>query len=187
MIRYPKFATTVIGAYSVPDWFEALDRLVAVGQLPSRNSRPGTCRYRCGDRRGDASAHSQPPLSPQRHAQPFWQKIPAFQGRERRRGTSLLASELRPAVWRRSRRCSNICRPTPAWPLCWRDISIRHGKARCPTRCPGSLSPGARSDEPPACRAQPRLCHSAQQQLGLCEFRFETSAAPIDRRGASIH
>ena len=33
MIRYPKFATTVIGAYSVPDWFEALDRLVAVGQL----------------------------------------------------------------------------------------------------------------------------------------------------------
>ena len=33
MLRYPKFATTVIGAYSVPDWFEALDRLVAVGQL----------------------------------------------------------------------------------------------------------------------------------------------------------
>jgi hypothetical protein len=29
MIRHPKFATTVIGAYSVPDWFEALDRLVA--------------------------------------------------------------------------------------------------------------------------------------------------------------
>ena len=32
-MRYPKYATTVIGAYSVPDWYEALDRLVAVGQL----------------------------------------------------------------------------------------------------------------------------------------------------------
>ena len=29
----PRYATTVIGAYSVPDWYEALDRLVAVGQL----------------------------------------------------------------------------------------------------------------------------------------------------------
>ena len=33
MVRYPKYATTVIGAHSVPDWYEALDRLVAVGQL----------------------------------------------------------------------------------------------------------------------------------------------------------
>jgi len=33
MMTYPKLATTVIGAYSVPNWFEALDRLVAVGQL----------------------------------------------------------------------------------------------------------------------------------------------------------
>ena len=33
MTRYPKYATTVIGAHSVPDWYEALDRLVAVGQL----------------------------------------------------------------------------------------------------------------------------------------------------------
>ena len=33
MIRYPKFATTVIGAYSVPHWYEALDRLVAVGHF----------------------------------------------------------------------------------------------------------------------------------------------------------
>ena len=33
MSRYPKYATTVIGAHSVPDWYEALDRLVAVGQL----------------------------------------------------------------------------------------------------------------------------------------------------------
>ena len=33
MARYPKYSTTVIGAHSVPDWYEALDRLVAVGQL----------------------------------------------------------------------------------------------------------------------------------------------------------
>ena len=33
MPAYPKYTTTVIGAHSVPDWFEALDRLVAVGQL----------------------------------------------------------------------------------------------------------------------------------------------------------
>jgi hypothetical protein len=29
MVRYPKYSTTVIGAYSVPDWYESLDRLVA--------------------------------------------------------------------------------------------------------------------------------------------------------------
>jgi hypothetical protein len=33
MIPYPKYTTTVIGAHSVPDWYEALDRLLAVGQL----------------------------------------------------------------------------------------------------------------------------------------------------------
>ena len=33
MSLYDKYATTVIGAHSVPDWYEALDRLVAVGQL----------------------------------------------------------------------------------------------------------------------------------------------------------
>jgi len=33
MRPYPKYATTVIGAHSVPDWYEPLDRLMAVGQL----------------------------------------------------------------------------------------------------------------------------------------------------------
>jgi 5-methyltetrahydropteroyltriglutamate--homocysteine methyltransferase len=32
-MHYPKYTTTVIGAHSVPDWYEALDRLVAMGQL----------------------------------------------------------------------------------------------------------------------------------------------------------
>ena len=41
--NYPKYATTVVGAHSVPDWYEALDRLVAVGQLAdeARRQRPG--------------------------------------------------------------------------------------------------------------------------------------------------
>jgi 5-methyltetrahydropteroyltriglutamate--homocysteine methyltransferase len=30
---YPKYSTTVIGAYSVPRWYEALDRLVTMNQL----------------------------------------------------------------------------------------------------------------------------------------------------------
>jgi 5-methyltetrahydropteroyltriglutamate--homocysteine methyltransferase len=32
-LKYPKYATTVVGAYSMPDWFEPLDRLLAGGQL----------------------------------------------------------------------------------------------------------------------------------------------------------
>ena len=30
MIPYPKYATAVIGAHSVPDWYESLDRLNSV-------------------------------------------------------------------------------------------------------------------------------------------------------------
>src|SRR3979411_3159856 len=33
MPHYPKYTTTVIGAYSVPRWYEPLDRLVTMGQL----------------------------------------------------------------------------------------------------------------------------------------------------------
>jgi 5-methyltetrahydropteroyltriglutamate--homocysteine methyltransferase len=33
LVHYPKYSTTVIGAHSMPDWYEALDRLVAAGQL----------------------------------------------------------------------------------------------------------------------------------------------------------
>ena len=33
---YPKYTTTVIGAYSVPRWYEPLDRLVTLGQLLPR-------------------------------------------------------------------------------------------------------------------------------------------------------
>ena len=33
MPRYASYTTTVVGAHSVPRWYEALDRLVALGQL----------------------------------------------------------------------------------------------------------------------------------------------------------
>jgi 5-methyltetrahydropteroyltriglutamate--homocysteine methyltransferase len=60
-MKYPKYTTTVIGAYSVPDWYEALDRLVAVGHRRTHNR------------------HS-PPNAMLNY---FWQKILAFQGSTR--------------------------------------------------------------------------------------------------------
>ena len=33
MPHYPAYTTTVVGAHSVPRWYEALDRLVTLGQL----------------------------------------------------------------------------------------------------------------------------------------------------------
>ena len=47
MTRYAKYATTVIGAHSVPDWYEALDRLVSVGQLSM--AALADAQYRAGD------------------------------------------------------------------------------------------------------------------------------------------
>ncbi len=44
MIRYPKYATTVIGAHSVPDWYEPLDRLLSFGQLSMASM--GDAQYR---------------------------------------------------------------------------------------------------------------------------------------------
>ena len=34
MPRYEPYTTTVVGAHSVPRWYEPLDRLVSLGQLP---------------------------------------------------------------------------------------------------------------------------------------------------------
>ena len=44
MPQYPKYATTVIGAHSVPDWFEPLDRLLAVGQLGKSEPHRSTAK-----------------------------------------------------------------------------------------------------------------------------------------------
>lgn len=92
----PKYATTVIGAHSVPDWYEALDRLLAVGQLSMASM--ADAQYRCTQAAildqelagidvvtgGEMFRRTH-----NRHSPPnamlnfFWQKIPAFQGATR--------------------------------------------------------------------------------------------------------
>jgi 5-methyltetrahydropteroyltriglutamate--homocysteine methyltransferase len=89
---YPKYATTVIGAHSVPDWYEALDRLMAVGQLSM--SSMADAHYRStqaavldqelagidvvtgGEMHRRTHNRHSPPNAMLNH---FWQKIPAFQ------------------------------------------------------------------------------------------------------------
>ena len=96
MVRYPKYATTVIGAHSVPDWYEALDRLVAVGQLSL--TAMADAQHRCtqaavldqelaaidvitgGEMHRRTHNRHSPPNAMLNH---FWQKIPAFQGSTR--------------------------------------------------------------------------------------------------------
>jgi 5-methyltetrahydropteroyltriglutamate--homocysteine methyltransferase len=93
---YDKFATTVIGAHSVPDWYESLDRLVAVGQLSM--SALADAQFRASqaaileqeiagiDVVTGGEMHRR---THNRHAPPnamlnyFWQMIPAFQGATR--------------------------------------------------------------------------------------------------------
>jgi 5-methyltetrahydropteroyltriglutamate--homocysteine methyltransferase len=96
MRPYPKYTTTVIGAYSVPDWYESLDRLVSFGQLSM--AAMADAQYRCGQaaildqelagidvvtggemHRRTHNRHS-PPNAMLNH---FWQRIPAFQGTTR--------------------------------------------------------------------------------------------------------
>jgi len=96
MSPYPKYATTVIGAYSVPDWYEALDRLVSFGQLSM--AALADAQFRAGEaaildqelagidvitggemHRRTHNRHS-PPNAMLNH---FWQRIPAFQGSTR--------------------------------------------------------------------------------------------------------
>jgi 5-methyltetrahydropteroyltriglutamate--homocysteine methyltransferase len=96
MAKYPKYATTVIGAHSVPDWYEALDRLVAVGQMSITTL--SDAQFRASEaaileqeiaqidvitggemHRRTHNRHS-PPNAMLNH---FWQMIPAFQGATR--------------------------------------------------------------------------------------------------------
>jgi 5-methyltetrahydropteroyltriglutamate--homocysteine methyltransferase len=96
MPKYPKYSTTVIGAHSVPDWYESLDRLLAVGQLSMTSI--ADAQYRATqaavldqelagiDVVTGGEMHRR---THNRHAPPnamlnyFWQKIPAFQGSTR--------------------------------------------------------------------------------------------------------
>ena len=92
-VKYLKYTTTVIGAYSVPDWYEALDRLVAVGHLSMGSM--ADAQFRASEaaildqenagidvitggemQRRTHNRHS-PPNAMLNY---FWQKIPAFQG-----------------------------------------------------------------------------------------------------------
>ena len=93
MKPYPKYTTTVIGAHSVPDWYEPLDRLVSFGQLSM--AALADAQYRAGqaaildqeladiDVVTGGEMHRR---THNRHSPPnamlnyFWQRIPAFQG-----------------------------------------------------------------------------------------------------------
>jgi 5-methyltetrahydropteroyltriglutamate--homocysteine methyltransferase len=86
----------VIGAHSVPDWFEALDRLLAVGQLSMASLADAQFRtsqaaildqeiagidlITGGEMHRRTHNRHSPPNAMLNH---FWQKIPAFQGSTR--------------------------------------------------------------------------------------------------------
>ena len=96
MSRYPKYATTVIGAYSVPDWYEPLDRLMSIGQLSM--SSMADAQYRAtqaaildqelagidvvtgGEMHRRTHNRHSPPNAMLNY---FWERIPAFQGMTR--------------------------------------------------------------------------------------------------------
>jgi 5-methyltetrahydropteroyltriglutamate--homocysteine methyltransferase len=96
MHLYPRYATTVVGAHSVPDWYEALDRLVAVGQLSMAAMADAQFRATQAavldqelagiDVITGGEMHRR---THNRHSPPnamlnyFWQKMPAFQGSTR--------------------------------------------------------------------------------------------------------
>jgi hypothetical protein len=91
-MKYPKYTTTVIGAHSVPDWYEAPDRLVAVGQLSMASM--ADAQFRAGHAAildqeiagidviagRDASAHAQPALATERDAELFLAKNSGIPG-----------------------------------------------------------------------------------------------------------
>jgi 5-methyltetrahydropteroyltriglutamate--homocysteine methyltransferase len=93
MPSYEAYTTTVVGAHSVPRWYEALDRLVALGQLAPGDFADAQLRATQGavleqeiagiDVITGGEMHRR---THNRHSPPnamlnfFWQKIPAFQG-----------------------------------------------------------------------------------------------------------
>ena len=93
MPHYPKYTTTVIGAHSVPRWYEALDRLVNAGQLSAGDFADAQLRasqaaiveqeiagidiITGGEMHRRTHNRHSPPNAMLNH---FWQKIPPFQG-----------------------------------------------------------------------------------------------------------
>jgi 5-methyltetrahydropteroyltriglutamate--homocysteine methyltransferase len=90
---YPKFTTTVVGAHSVPRWYEALDRQVALGHLGAGDFADAQLRatqaaileqeiagidiITGGEMHRRTHNRHAPPNAMLNH---FWQKIPSFQG-----------------------------------------------------------------------------------------------------------
>src|SRR6201990_2799090 len=93
MPQYPPFTTTVVGAHSVPRWYEAMDRLVALGQLAPGDFADAQLRasqaaileqeiagidvITGGEMQRRTHNRHSPPNAMLNH---FWQKIPSFQG-----------------------------------------------------------------------------------------------------------
>ena len=93
MQRYENYTTTVVGAHSVPRWYEALDRLVAAGQLSPgdfddvqlratqaailEQEIAGIDIITGGEMHRRTHNRHSPPNAMLNH---FWQKIPSFQG-----------------------------------------------------------------------------------------------------------
>jgi 5-methyltetrahydropteroyltriglutamate--homocysteine methyltransferase len=96
MPYYPRYTTTVVGAHSVPRWYESLDRLAALGQLTEADFSDAQMRATQGaildqelagiDVITGGEMHRR---RHNRHSPPnamlnfFWAKIPAFQGETR--------------------------------------------------------------------------------------------------------
>jgi 5-methyltetrahydropteroyltriglutamate--homocysteine methyltransferase len=93
MPHYPPYTTTVVGAHSVPRWYEALDRLVALGRLAEGDLADAQLRasqaaileqetagidvITGGEMHRRRNNRHAPPNAMLNH---FWQKIPSFQG-----------------------------------------------------------------------------------------------------------
>ena len=93
MAAYPKYTTTVVGAHSVPRWYEALDRLISAGQLEAADLADAQFRAMQAalleqehagiDVVTGGEMHRR---THNRHSPPnamlnyFWRKIPAFEG-----------------------------------------------------------------------------------------------------------
>lgn len=101
MPAYDKYTTTVIGAHSVPRWYEAMDRLVSGDQLAPGDFADAQFRamqaaileqevagidiITGGEMHRRTHNRHSPPNAMLNH---FWQKIPAFQGETRPRPIS---------------------------------------------------------------------------------------------------
>ena len=96
MPHYAPYTTTVVGAHSVPRWYEALDRLVALGQLAEGDFADAQLRatqaaileqevagidvITGGEMHRRRHNRHSPPNAMLNH---FWHKIPSFQGETR--------------------------------------------------------------------------------------------------------